>query len=224
MPKRECLMTTQEHSHRRPASGIDTAAAILAIAQRQESPVDVSDAEAHVTQLVARAAARDRAAWDEIVDRYVALLWNVALKHGLSESDAADVVQTTWLRLLEHIGDIRDPSRLSSWLATTAQREAYRVIALRRRVVPTGDDEGSFDGPDHTLPDPDEQLLAAERAVDLRRAVEVLPRPWQRLVGLLVSDPPLSYQEISRQLDLPVGSIGPTRGRCMARLRPLVAR
>ena len=187
----------------------------------EEVRPEVSADEAVHARLLARAAARDQSAWNEIVDRYVALLWTVALRHRLSESDAADVVQTTWLRLLEHIGDIRNPARLGAWLATTAQRESYRVMALRGRVVPTADD-ASFDGPDLMQPHADERLLADERAGDVRRAVRVLPPSWQQLMHLLVSDPPLSYQEISGQLDLPVGSIGPTRGRCIARLRPVL--
>jgi RNA polymerase sigma factor (sigma-70 family) len=173
---------------------------------------------AELTALVAAAAAGDRAAWDSLVEAYSSLVWAVALQHGIGHSDAGDVVQTTWLHLLEHIDDIRNPERIGSWLATTARREALRVVAQRRRVVLEGDD-GAFDGHDRLLPPVDERLLTEERAQHVRDALGTLPATWQSLVRLLVSDPPLSYQEIGDELGLPVGSIGPTRGRCMTRMR-----
>jgi RNA polymerase sigma factor (sigma-70 family) len=174
-----------------------------------------------VIALVRAAAAGDRAAWDAIVSRYVALLWAVALRHGLSESDAADVVQTTWLRLLEHIDDIRDPARLGSWLATTAQREALRCIAHRRRHV-LNDDAVAFDGPDRLLAPLDEALINREQAAAARTAMDTLPPTWRSLVELLIQDPPPSYEEIGADLGVPIGSIGPTRGRCVRRLRAVV--
>jgi RNA polymerase sigma factor (sigma-70 family) len=177
-----------------------------------------SYAKAEVATIVQWAAAGDRDAWEALVSRYVSLVWAVALQHGLREADAADVAQSTWLRLLEHIGEIRDPSRVGAWLATTARREALRVIAMRRRLVLEGDDE-SFDGRDLFLPDADERLLSEERGKDVREALSALPRSWQALVKLLMVDPPMSYQEIGDELGLPVGSIGPTRGRCISRMR-----
>jgi RNA polymerase sigma factor (sigma-70 family) len=146
------------------------------------------------------------------------LVWAVALQHGLGEADAADVAQSTWLRLLEHIDEIREPSRVGAWLATTARREALRVIAMRRRLVLEADDE-NFDGPDIFLPDADERLISEETGKDVREALSALPPSWQALVRLLMLDPPLSYQQIGDQLGLPVGSIGPTRGRCISRMR-----
>lgn len=174
-----------------------------------------------VIRLVRQAAAGDRAAWDLIVSKYVALLWAIALRHGLNESDAADVVQTTWLRLLEHIDDIRDPSRVGSWLATTAQREALRMVAHRRRVV-LNDDHSHFDGPDRLLAPVDERLIAQEQATRARQALDSLPPTWRSLVELLTQDPPLSYERIGADLGVPIGSIGPTRGRCVRRLRAAV--
>ncbi|HEY6793291.1 MAG TPA: sigma-70 family RNA polymerase sigma factor, partial [Kineosporiaceae bacterium] len=137
-----------------------------------------SGKDAQVIALVRAAATGDRAAWDAIVDRYVSLLWAVALRHGLHESDAADVVQITWLRLLEHIEEIRDPSRLGSWLATTAQREALRCIAHRRRHV-LDDDASRFDGPDRLLAPVDEALLNREVAAAARSAMDTLPPTWR---------------------------------------------
>ncbi len=174
-----------------------------------------------VVALVKAAAAGDRTAWDDIVSRYVALLWAVALRHGLGESDAADVVQTTWLRLLEHIGEIREPARLGSWLATTAQRESLRCIAHRRRNV-LNEDAVTLDGPDRLLAPPDEALINRELAAAARTAMDTLPPTWRSLVELLIQDPPPSYEEIGADLGLPIGSIGPTRGRCVRRLRAVV--
>jgi len=179
----------------------------------------VKDAE--VVRLVAAAAGGDRQAWNELVERYVALLWSIALRHGLNESDAADVVQTTWLRLLEHIDDVRDPARLGSWLATTAQREALRCVARSRRFV-LSDDETTFDGPDRLSPPVDEALLASEQAAAAREALNTLPPNWRTLVRALTQDPPLTYEEICADLGVPIGSIGPTRNRCVRRLRALV--
>lgn len=174
-----------------------------------------------VADLVRRAAKRERTAWDALVDRYVALVWAQARAYGLSENDCLDVVQTTWLRLLEHIDRITDPSRVGGWLATTARRESLQILAKERRLLPVADFD-AFDAADRCVGGPDERLLAEERAMEIRHAVQALPPRWQALVSLLVSDPPKTYQEIGRDLSLPVGSIGPTRGRCMRRLRDLV--
>lgn len=174
-----------------------------------------------VVALVRAAAAGDRAAWDMIVSRYVALLWAIALRHGLHESDAADVVQTTWLRLLEHIDRVRDPARVGAWLATTAQREALRVVAHRQRLV-LNDDTSAFDGPDRLQPPVDEALITRETAAAARQALDSLPPTWRSLVELLTQDPPLTYEEIGADLGMPIGSIGPTRGRCVRRLREAV--
>lgn len=188
---------------------------------RNDRPARSADQDEEVIRLVKAAATGDRAAWDRIVDRYVALLWAIALRHGLGESDAADVVQTTWLRLLEHIDDIRNPARVGSWLATTAQRESLRIVAHRRRLV-LNDDHTTFDGPDRLLAPVDEGLIAREQAAAARKALDSLPPTWRSLVELLTQDPPPSYEQIGADLGLPIGSIGPTRGRCVRRLRAVV--
>ena len=174
-----------------------------------------------VADLVVRASEGDRAAWEQLVERYVGLVWRVTRGFNLAESDRADVCQTTWLRLYEHIGRLDDPSRVGAWLATTARRECLRQIAFRKRVVLThdGDDLEPREAPQPAV---DEDLLAAERARDVREAIRQLPSHWQELIHLLMADPPLPYAEISERLRLPIGSIGPTRGRCMDRLRVLL--
>jgi RNA polymerase sigma factor (sigma-70 family) len=176
----------------------------------------------NVADLVRRAAEGDRGAWERLVDQYARLIWSITVDFKLTESDAADVVQTTWLRLLEHIHRIEHPDRVGSWLAATARNECLRSLAAQKRVVLGHDDEDLADVMSHG-PEIDEHLLANERAQTVRDALSRLPGRWQRLLELLMADPPTSYTEISDELGLPVGSIGPTRGRCLARLRVLLA-
>jgi RNA polymerase sigma factor (sigma-70 family) len=174
-----------------------------------------------IASLVQRAADGDKWAWERLVDQYARLIWAMTRDFKLIESDAADVAQATWLRLLEHIDRLDHPARVGAWLATTARHECLRSLAARKRIVLMHDDsvlaEGEAPGPAI-----DERLLADERAQAVREALSHLPWRWQRLLQLLMSDPPASYAEISDELGLPVGSIGPTRGRCLERLRVLL--
>lgn len=179
-----------------------------------------SGGQVEAADLVRRAGAGDRGAWEQLVDRYARLVWAVTHNCRMSESDASDVAQTTWLRLLEHIDRI-DPARVGAWLATTARHECLRVIALRRRTLLTYEDNALEDVAE-SQPDLDESLLAGERAVEVRRALQTLPERWQELLKLSTADPPVPYAEISARLDLPIGSIGPMRGRCLAKLRTLL--
>ena len=174
-----------------------------------------------VANLVRRAADGDRGAWDRLVAQYARLIWSITVDFKLSESDAADVAQTTWLRLLEHIDRIQYPDRVGSWLAATARNECLRNLAAHKRVV-LGHEDGELSEAIAHDQDVDARLLAAERDQTVRDALSRLPRRWQRLLELLMADPPASYAEISDQLDLPIGSIGPTRGRCLAQLRVLL--
>jgi RNA polymerase sigma factor (sigma-70 family) len=173
-----------------------------------------------IAQLVHSAAGGDRWAWERLHDRYSHIIWAITRTFKLGESDAADVFQVTWLRLLEHIDRLIFPDRVGSWLATTARHECLRLVEARQRVVLVRDD-GEFGEVAHES-DIDERLLAEERAGAVREALARLPGHHQRLLNLLMADPPASYAEISDQLGLPVGSIGPTRGRCLERLRVLL--
>lgn len=186
-------------------------------------PTEQSDIEnVDVAYLVRNAAQGNRWAWERLVDQYSRLIWAMTRDFNLMESDAADVVQATWLRLLEHIHRIDYPDRIGSWLATTARHECLRQLAARKRVVLLQNDEFAFADVLVDCQDIDERLLAEERAQAVREALSLLPSRWQRLLELLMSDPPASYAEISDQLGLPIGSIGPTRGRCIERLRALL--
>lgn len=180
-----------------------------------------SVAELDVARLVRQAASGDKYAWERLVDQYSRLIWSITREFKLVESDAADVVQTTWMRLIEHIDRIEHADRVGSWLAATARNECLRSLAVRKRLVLAHEDD-HFDGPAPHEPEIDEALLAEERAEVVREAMTHLPRRWQRLMEMLMADPPASYAEISDELGLPVGSIGPTRGRCLARLRVLL--
>lgn len=170
---------------------------------------------------VRRAADGDGTAWERLVDQYASLIWWITRDFKLSENDAADVIQMTWLRLLEHIRRLDHPERVGSWLASTARHECLRTLAARKKVV-LGFDGDSVDVIAAPDPEVDERLLAAERALTVRQALSCLPRRHQQLLELLMADPPPSYAEISGQLGLPIGSIGPIRGRCLARLRLLL--
>ncbi len=172
-----------------------------------------------VAEVVRRAASGDAAAWARLVDQYGRLIWSITRDFKLVESDASDVVQTTWLRLIEHIDRLEHPEHVGAWLATTAKNECLRSIAARRRLVLVGEELGLEVIAGHDQP-VDEALLAAERATTVREALKQLPQRWQRLMELLMAEQP--YAVISDRLGLPIGSIGPTRGRCLDRLRVLL--
>ena len=174
-----------------------------------------------IAELVRRAADGDMMAWDRLVDQFERLIWSITVDFKLVESDAADVAQTTWLRLLEHIDRIQHPDRVGSWLAATARNECLRNLAARKRVV-LGHDDAELNSAVASVPEVDERILANERDQVVRDALSRLPGRWQRLLEMLMADPPVSYAEISDQLGVPVGSIGPTRVRCLDRLRVLL--
>jgi RNA polymerase sigma factor (sigma-70 family) len=172
-----------------------------------------------VAALVARAAGGDQGAWNALVERYAPLVWSICQRYRLARPDIDDVGQSVWLLLVEKIGTIREPAALPGWLATTTQRECLRLLRTARRH-----DHAGLPPVDQMPPDPaavtiEQEVLAAERDASLRAAFAELPRSCRDLLAMLVSDPPRSYAEISAMLGIPVGSIGPTRARCLNRLR-----
>jgi RNA polymerase sigma factor (sigma-70 family) len=172
-----------------------------------------------ITDLVTAAARGDEGAWDLIVKRYLPLVYSVMRSFRLSRSDAQDVNQAVWLRLVEHLDDIRDPRALPGWIAVTTRHEALHLLGSRKRTVLI-DPMSSQVFDDQPLSAPtDEDLLRSERRQVLREALAELPQKQRELLLLLVADPPVSYTEISKRLGIPVGSIGPTRARCLERLR-----
>ncbi len=184
-------------------------------------PVEQVEQDDDVTALVLAAAAGDQVAWDGVVERYHRLVWAVVRSYRLSSSDAADVTQITWLRLVEHLGSIRDPARVGAWLATTARREALRLSRQRRA------DLGRTTEVDLVVlpsagPSVEDALLRDEADAALHRALRELGDRCQQLLRALACSPPAHYDEISKALGMPVGSIGPTRGRCLDRLRAVL--
>jgi RNA polymerase sigma factor (sigma-70 family) len=192
---------------------------VLTNAEKRQ--VDINPDPANIARLVRCAAGGDTLAWERLIDQFSRLIWSITADYKLVESDAADVVQTTWLRLLEHIDRLQYPERVGSWLAATARNECLRSLARHKRLVLGHDTDDMDEAPAHG-PEIDERLLARERDQTVREALSRLPTRWQRLLEMLMADPPVSYAEISDELGLPVGSIGPTRGRCLSRLRVLL--
>ena len=179
--------------------------------------------------LVRGAADGDETAWRGLVTRFSGLVWAVARAHRLTHADAADVYQTTWLRLAEHIGRIEHPERIGAWLATAARRECLQSLRSAAKVALTDD----MDRLDLTpaVGDPTEEaVLAAEteredaaRAAAMWRAFGRLSGRCRELLRILMATPPPSYAEVAAALGLPLGSIGPTRARCLQRLREEMA-
>ena len=171
---------------------------------------DLSESAPDVARLVRRAADGDQRAWNRLVERYSRVIWTVARNYQLVESDASDVAQATWLRLLEHIDRLETPARVGSWLATTARDECLRSVSARKKKGEVAAEVG-------------ERSLADERTQAIQEAMSLLPLRDQRLLEMLMSDPPASYAEISAELGIPMDSIGPARARALTQLRTLMA-
>jgi RNA polymerase sigma factor (sigma-70 family) len=179
----------------------------------------VPDAET-IDALVAAAVAGEQAAWNRLVDRFAGLVWSVTRSFGLFGVEAADVSQTVWLRCVEHLDRIREPAYLGAWLATTTRNECLRYVRRRGRSVPVAEVAEMM--PPAEAPDLAERLIVADDHRALYDALDRLPRHCQALLRLLLADPPLTYDEIAATLEIPKGSIGPTRGRCLNHLRVAV--
>ena len=181
-----------------------------------DGPVSWPDmTNATTTELVQAAADGHRQAWDSLVDRYARLVWSVIRGFRLDEATAGDVSQTVWLRLVENLEKIRDPEKLASWLATTARNEAIRTKRIYERTVPTAIEFQIVDSD----PAVDTALLASERDAEVAAAFATLDEDCQQLLRAVTADPPLDYETIAEMLGRPIGSIGPTRARCLEKLR-----
>jgi RNA polymerase sigma factor (sigma-70 family) len=171
--------------------------------------------------LLRAAAAGDHDAWNEIVARYHRLVWAVARSFRLDHADAADVSQTTWLRLVENVDRINDGDGLPGWLATTARRECLRLLRRTRREIP--EELDSFESvAEHTADPahgPEAVLLSSEERTKLWQAFATLTDRCQQLLRVLAVAPLPSYADVAAALGVPIGSVGPTRSRCLAHLR-----
>jgi RNA polymerase sigma factor (sigma-70 family) len=196
------------------------------------------NASVPIEELVAGARRDDANAWNALVRRFLPLVLAITRTYRLSERDAEDVSQVVWLRLTQHLSRIRDPRAVPKWISTTARHECQRVIRHMRMTVPMDPLTGGpltggpfsggpfpgvpFSGRPLNAPseaETDAGLLRAEQRQALRDGLAELPAAQQRMLLLLTADPPVSYRDISHLLGIPVGSIGPTRARCLQRLR-----
>lgn len=166
-----------------------------------------------VVTLVTRAVNGDQLAWRHIVLRYESLVFSVCQRFGVTGTDADDVSGNVWVRLVAHLRTIREPAALPGWLKTTTQHECLTLLRAKGRELPS-------EGVDVPAPgEPWSRLLVEERRTALRKALARLSSRDQKLLALLFSAPPSSYERISAVLGMPIGAIGPTRQRCLARLR-----
>jgi RNA polymerase sigma factor (sigma-70 family) len=165
-----------------------------------------------VGTLLESAGAGVESAWQEIVSRYSPLVFTICHRCGIVGSDADDVAGDVWLRLVKNLATIREPKALPKWLMTTTRRECFVLCREKSRQIPK-------ETVDHSIPGVEAFLLSTERNDAVRAALGTLPHRDRELLALLFSDPPTPYATISTTLGIPVGAIGPTRQRCLARMR-----
>jgi RNA polymerase sigma factor (sigma-70 family) len=179
-------------------------------------------------EIVAACLEGDSAAWEVLIGRYQRLIYSIPLKTGLNSDDAADIFQSVCVKLLEKLQTLRDHEKLSSWLITTTTRESWRVSALRRRtnsIDSHGDDEGQDPAGYIAAAGPlaDEEREALEQQQIVRDAVAALAERCRDLISMLFyQKDELSYADIARRMKMPVASIGPTRARCLEKLKKLL--
>jgi RNA polymerase sigma factor (sigma-70 family) len=176
---------------------------------------------ASIPAVVEQAREGNPQAWGELVARFGVMIAATGRRYRLTPADVAELQQTTWLRLVENIHRVEQPDRVGGWLATTARRESLQLLRRASRYH-TGADQILANMPDNHLPDPDTRPIAEEREAVLRAAWERLKPRCQELLSRLVTDEPLGYKDLSSLMQIPVGSIGPTRARCLEHLRRLV--
>lgn len=190
--------------------------------REEDAPVN---RDPQVINLVMGARKGDQQAWNALVERHSPLVWSICRRYRLSQADAEDVFQTVWMRLVDQLDNLCEPAALCGWLRTTTHRECSRVSRAAYRQL-AAEQVHDFDCiPDQLTETADHKLLLAERKAAFREAFTRLPVGSQQLLALLIADPPMPYAEISSKLGMAVGSIGPSRRRCLDRLRrdPAVA-
>ncbi len=179
------------------------------------------DRNARVAELVRAARQGSEDALGQIVTELSPLLWHVARAAGLSSGGAEDVLQTVWMRLVTHLDDIHTSAALTGWLVTTTRREAWRVRAAERRELPA-DQELLAEVPDRG-PGSEEQVIVDDQRRALWVAIGRLSARCQELLRIIAFAPRPDYAAVAAELGMPIGSVGPTRGRCLAKLRALLA-
>lgn len=181
-----------------------------------------SIADDPIEDIVAAAGAGDQAAWRELVRRYGTTVWAVTRTFRLAPADAEDVSQATWLLLALHLDTLKEPAAIGGWLVTTARRESIRLLRRRGRELPADPLEPTADVPDAGAAQGEEIVLRAEQRALVRAGFAQLPESCRRLLSLLMRDPPPPYEQISAELGIARGGIGPTRRRCLERLRKVI--
>lgn len=174
---------------------------------------------ATASDLLKGARQEDLAAWEELVHRYAPLVMGIARTYRLTSDDAVDVCQAVWLQLLLHGATIKEPEALPGWIATTARRACLRLATSVSRTVPVSPIDATMQNLQAVDAEVDAQILRAVVMEAVRDGLAELSPTQRNLLVLLASSPPLSYRDISERLGMPVGSIGPTRARALARLR-----
>lgn len=199
---------------------------IVTSAHAMTTPAPVEDD----ASLVSRCLKGDGSAWGLLVRRYQRLVYTIVRRVGLDEHAAADVFQTVFERLVEHMPRIAEPHRLQAWIVTTTKREALlqrtraqRTVSMTRSEETQDDASAEWDLADES-PNAEEALAELQQLNQLRNALDQLEKPCRDLLLLLFreDDDKLSYEEVARRLSTSVGSIGPTRSRCLDKLRRLV--
>lgn len=178
--------------------------------------------QSSVAELVGAAVEGDVPAWEDLVGRFAGLVWGIARSHRLGDADAADVSQTVWLRLVEHLPGLREPAAIGGWLATTTRHESLRVLRRSGREMPADDLPVLSDSPDND-PTPEEVAVRQESNAALWQALDTLSLRCRTLLRALATWPDANYAQVSEALDMPIGSIGPTRARCLVHLRRAMA-
>lgn len=195
----------------------------------------MTPADQHIEQesdaaLAARCNRGDGSAWEVLVGRYQRLIYAIVRRMGLDEHMAADVFQTVFMRLIEHLPKLTQQDKLQAWIVTTAKREALlqRSRGLRNVSMSRNDDDGEAVSAEWNVADdallPEDALQALQAQNQVRRGLDRLDARCRDLLTMLYgdADETLAYDEIAARLDMPVGSIGPTRARCLGKLRKLV--
>jgi RNA polymerase sigma factor (sigma-70 family) len=173
-----------------------------------------------ITALMSAARQGSDDAVGELVTEFSPLLWHVARAAGLSSGDAEDVLQTVWMRLFEHLAEIRTPAALGGWLVVTTKREAWRVRAAERKQIPT--DTDSFVQLRDQGPGSEERAILDDQRRTLWAAIRELSPRCQELLRIMAFVPQADYAAVAAKLGMRIGSIGPTRGRCLAKLRAVL--
>lgn len=159
-------------------------------------------------------------ALDDLVRCLSPVLWHVVRAHGLDTERAQDVVQTTWLTFVRRHESIAEPQAVSAWLTTTARREAWRVAKAASRQTSVADDLLEIELPTHRSAEA--EAVADDESARLWACVKLLSERCQRLMRIVAFDDRPDYRGLAEDLQMPVGSIGPTRARCLAKLRALL--